>query len=156
MNDRIHFHEINADSFECYRKFHLRSLCLLKFFFSGFEDSEHILTPSALYVGLGAGSKAQQFAQMMAIGRKKGVPNKTTALKDTILKAAECADGAEGMVGRSALDRPTYLKKNPAAHTLHTGGNLSNRSRSVNGYSIGTTCQPTTTSLIWMTGVWSV
>src|SRR5258705_13980746 len=81
MNDRIHFHEINADSFECYRKFHLRSLCLLKFFFSGFEDSEHILTPSALYVGLGAGSKAQQFAQMMAIGRKKGVPNKTTALR---------------------------------------------------------------------------
>jgi hypothetical protein len=42
------------------------------------------LTPSALYVGLGAGSKAQQFAQMMAIGRKKGVPNKATALlKDT-------------------------------------------------------------------------
>jgi hypothetical protein len=93
MNDRIHFHEIHADSFECYRKFHACLLCLLKFFFSGFEDSEHILTPSALYVGLGAGSKAQQFAQMMAIGRKKGVPNKTTALKDTILKAAECAVG---------------------------------------------------------------
>src|ERR1700687_3969604 len=45
MNDRIHFLDIHADSFECYRKFHLRSLCLLKFFFSGFEDSEHILTP---------------------------------------------------------------------------------------------------------------
>lgn len=109
MNDRIHFHEINADSFECYRKFHACLLCLLKLFFSGFEDSEHILTPSALYVGLGAGSKAQQFAQMMAIGRKKGVPNKTTALlKDTILKAAECAGGVEGMVGRSALHLTNY------------------------------------------------
>src|SRR6266566_1453226 len=75
----------------CYRKFHACLLCLLKFFFSGLEDSEHILTPSALYVGLRAGSKARQFAQMMAIGRKKGVPNKTPALKDTILKAAECA-----------------------------------------------------------------
>jgi hypothetical protein len=33
-------------------------------------------------------------------GRKKGVPNKTTALlKDAILQAAEAAGGAEGMVG---------------------------------------------------------
>lgn len=33
-------------------------------------------------------------------GRVKGVPNKTTALlKDAILKAAEQAGGAEGMIG---------------------------------------------------------
>jgi hypothetical protein len=34
------------------------------------------------------------------MGRKKGVPNKTTALlKDAILKAAEGAGGKEGLVG---------------------------------------------------------
>lgn len=34
------------------------------------------------------------------MGRKKGVPNKTTALlKDAILKAAEQAGGDEGLVG---------------------------------------------------------
>lgn len=33
-------------------------------------------------------------------GRKKGTPNKTTALlKDAILKAAEAAGGSQGMVG---------------------------------------------------------
>jgi hypothetical protein len=33
-------------------------------------------------------------------GRKKGVPNKTTALlKDAILKAAESAGGPQGLVG---------------------------------------------------------
>ena len=37
-------------------------------------------------------------------GRKKGVPNKTTALlKDAILKAADQAGGRDGMIG--------YLKK---------------------------------------------
>lgn len=43
-------------------------------------------------------------------GRKKGVPNKTTALlKDAILKAAESAGGDEGMVGyltRQATTNP--------------------------------------------------
>ena len=40
----------------------------------------------------------------MGKGRRKGVPNKTTALlKDAILKAAEQAGGKEGLVG--------YLKK---------------------------------------------
>lgn len=37
-------------------------------------------------------------------GRPKGRPNKTTALlKDAILKAAEAAGGAEGMVGYLTL-----------------------------------------------------
>jgi hypothetical protein len=43
-------------------------------------------------------------------GRPKGVPNKTTALlKDALLKAAEAAGGAEGMVGyltQQAKDNP--------------------------------------------------
>jgi hypothetical protein len=62
LNDRVHFHDIYADSVECYfkfhlsllflmkffvSKFHLRKLFLLKFLFSGFENSEHILTPYA-------------------------------------------------------------------------------------------------------------
>lgn len=43
-------------------------------------------------------------------GRVKGVPNKTTALlKDAILKAAEEAGGAEGMVGYLQ----TQAKANP-------------------------------------------
>lgn len=43
-------------------------------------------------------------------GRPKGVPNKTTTLlKDAILKAAENAGGAEGMIGylqKQATDNP--------------------------------------------------
>lgn len=40
-------------------------------------------------------------------GRKKGVPNKTTALlKDAIIKAAEAAGGDDGLVG--------YLEKQAA------------------------------------------
>lgn len=43
-------------------------------------------------------------------GRPKGVPNKTTALlKDAILKAAEAAGGAEGMVGYLQMQ----AKENP-------------------------------------------
>jgi hypothetical protein len=60
LNERVHFHDIYADSVECYFKFQLRLLFLLKFFVSklhvrklfllkfllgGFENSEHILTP---------------------------------------------------------------------------------------------------------------
>lgn len=42
-------------------------------------------------VGASAGNRGK--------GRKKGTPNKTTALlKDAILKAAECAGGAGGLV----------------------------------------------------------
>jgi hypothetical protein len=48
--------------------------------------------PPAPKVGASAGNRGK--------GRKKGVPNKTTALlKDAILKAAESAGGAEGLVG---------------------------------------------------------
>lgn len=43
-------------------------------------------------VGVSAGNRGK--------GRKKGVPNKTTALlKDAILKAAESGGGPEGLVG---------------------------------------------------------
>ena len=43
-------------------------------------------------------------------GRKKGIPNKTTTLlKDAILKAAECAGGAGGLVGYLEIQ----ARKNP-------------------------------------------
>lgn len=48
--------------------------------------------PEARKVGGSAGNRGK--------GRKKGVPNKTTALlKDAILTAAENAGGDEGLVG---------------------------------------------------------
>jgi hypothetical protein len=49
-------------------------------------------SPTTPKVGVSAGNRGK--------GRKKGVPNKTTALlKDAILKAAETAGGHEGLVG---------------------------------------------------------
>ena len=45
-------------------------------------------------------------------GRKRGLPNKTTALlKDAVLQAAEAAGDKEGMVGYL----PTQAKQNPTA-----------------------------------------
>jgi hypothetical protein len=62
-------------------------------------------------------------------GRKKGVPNKTTALlKDAILQAAENAGGKEGMIGyleAQAIANPgpfmTLLGKVLPTQTEHSG-----------------------------------
>jgi hypothetical protein len=59
---------------------------------------------------MNASTPARRKPPAAGMGRKKGVPNKTTALlKDAILRAAEGAGGEEGLVG--------YLqdqaKKNP-------------------------------------------
>ena len=67
------------------------------------------------------------------MGRKKGVPNKTTKLlKDAILQAADQAGGKEGLVGylaRQAEDNPgPFLallgKVLPIQHAGHDGGAL--------------------------------
>ena len=55
-------------------------------------------------VGKAAGNRGK--------GRKKGVPNKTTALlKDAILKAAEAAGDKEGMIGYLTIQ----ANENPTA-----------------------------------------
>lgn len=78
-------------------------------------------------------AEAKRRPPAAGIGRKKGVPNKTTALlKDAILHAAERAGGKAGLVGyltEQATQNPgPFLallgKVLPIQHAGHDGGAL--------------------------------